>query len=411
MAIKLSEKNRLLMIRLLMVIAALILLVMLFMISPLRNIVFPSQREQDIATEDDSGVLPEESEADGGYTDDTTGGGSEDGTASGIVEHTDSEGSSADREDGGVADVTVINRPPVIEVFIIGPVNVMSAVRSGEAIPITFEEKPFWFTVNASDHEGEAIDFEINFSHGLIDNMVRPDDNTVQFIWVSPPNSEGIVDTIVNATVEVTAVDFSGGRDRAVINLAMTPESSEHAGETADLSGVFSVAQTYRSPAISDHSGYVNSAGDVRTGTIIVGDDDSNRQYKGYLTFSLAGIAGIPPDNINSAQIIFNAINKSGAPQTIGEFVDFKIFNYGSTLDSGDFAVGGNRFMMIGTGFFTGGSTAEGSLVHELRSIQASGGTTLQVKIGLDATTNNNNVWDMFQFNPGNVELVIDYLE
>jgi hypothetical protein len=411
MAIVLSEKNRLLLVRLLLVAAALIFLVLLFLISPLREIVFPAQNEQDLALEVDSGALPDEMGADDGEYADASLDESEESAAGSDGDAAGSDDSAAGEEAGGGAEAPAVNRPPVIEEFIIGPIDVMPAVRSGEAIPITFVEQPFWFTVHASDHEGEIIDFEIDASHGLINDIVRPDDNTVQFIWVSPPNSDGLIETTVNATVEVTAVDFSGGRDRAVINLAMVPESSEGGVEPVDPGAAFSVAQTYRATATSVRSGYVNSAGDVRTGTIIVGDDDSNRQYKGYLTFSLVGIAEIAVEDITGAQIVFNAVNSSGDPQTVGEFVDLKVFNYGATLDSSDFAVGGSRFMLIGTGSFTSGSTAQGSLVNQLRSIRTAGGTTLQVKIGLDATTNNNNAWDMYQFNPGNVELVIDYLD
>lgn len=396
MAIKPSEKNQLLLVKLLLVVAALISLAIIFLISPLREIVFPTQNEQDYTMEDNSGQLFDENEAD---------------DESAIESFDDSEESAAEEEAGGEPETLTFNRPPVIENFIIGPIDVMEAVRSGEAIPIAFVEQPFWFTVIASDHEDEFIDFEIRTSHGLINDSVRLDDNTIQFIWVSPPNSEGLIETIVNATVEVTAVDFSGGRDRAVINLAMTPESSEGAEEPDDPGGAFSIAQTYRVSATADLSGDINSAGVVRTGTIIVGDDDSNRQYKGYLTFSLAGIAGIAADNITGAQIIFTHINRSGSPQAVGEFVDLKIFNYGPTLDSSDFAVGGTRFVMIAADSFTNGSTAQGSLVTEVRRAVSAGAPTLQVKMGLDAATNNNNTWDVFQFHPGNVKLVIDYLE
>jgi len=411
MAIELSEKNRLLLVRLLLVTAALILLVLLFLFSPLHDLVFPAQSEQDIAMEDDSGVIPVESESgDDEYSGESLDG-SEESVADSDGEDAGSDDGAAGEEAGGGTEEPPFNRPPVIEEFIIGPIDVMEAVRSGEAIPITYVEQPFWFTVLASDPEGEVIDFEIAASHGLINDIVRPDDNAVQFIWYSPPNSESLIETTVNATVEVTAVDFSGGRDRAVINLAMIPESAEDAGDSVDPGGVFSVVQTCRASATSVRSGYINSAGDVRTGTIIVGDDDSNRQYKGYLTFSLVGIAEVAPDDITGAQIVFNVVNRSGDPQTVGEFVDLKVFDYGPTLDAGDFAVGGNRFMMIGTGSFTSGSTAQGSLVSQLRSIRAAGGTTLKIKIGLDTATNSNNAWDMFQFNPGNVELVVDYLE
>lgn len=51
------------------------------------------------------------------------------------------------------------------------------------------------------------------------------------------------------------------------------------------------------------------------------------------------------------------------------------------------------------------------SVVTEVRRTLLAGQTTLQVKIGLDAATNNNNAWNMYQFTPVNVELVVDYLE
>lgn len=391
MAEEISKSNRVLLRTVLLGLAILVVLLLIFWFSPLRSKFSSSLSEQKLILEDDTDLLADVEDSESSDT--------ESGEDPG----------SGDPSSGG--DASAVNRPPAIEAFIIGPVDVMDAVRSGEAIPITFVEQPFWFTIFASDPEDEAIDFEIVVSHGVIHDSARPDDNTIQFIWISPPNSEGLLDTTVYATIEVTAVDFSGARDQAVINLAMISESSESGIEPADPGSAFSVAQTYRASAIAELSGDINSSGEVRTGAIIVGDDNSNRQYKGYLTFDLEGIAGIAPDDITGAQIVFNHVNKSGDPQSVGEFVDLKVFNYGPTLDSSDFAVGGNRFMMIGTGSFSSGSTARGSLVTELRNILSADGTTLQVKIGLDGATNSNNAWDIFQFHPGNVELVVDYLE
>lgn len=416
MSFEMTEKTRQLIIRLSLVLAALIILILLFLISPLHEVIFPNLGVPDVAIEEDSGVIFDEiDEENDSVRADEAIDGSEESDPDIEGEDTEREGTEREDEDDpgddSRDDERHINAAPEIIFAVVNDAE--EVINFDETITITHGSAAYPILVLARDVDDDPIDFDLAVSHGSIAGITYPEPDRIFFIW----QFHGLIYEPLDVRITVTARDPAGDSDRKAIKIALVPGlgGSEvvpgEPVEPVDPGGAFSVVQTYRVSAVVAQSGYVNSAGEVRTGTIIVGDDNLNRQYKGYLTFSLERMARIAADDVTGAKIVFNHVNKSGSPQTIGEFVDLKVFNYGATLDSSDFAVGGNRIVMISTGSFTSGSTARGSLMSKLRSILSAGDTTLQIKIGLDEVTNSNNAWDMFQFNPSNVELVVDYLE
>ncbi|MDZ7837348.1 MAG: hypothetical protein U5N58_05025 [Actinomycetota bacterium] len=185
----------------------------------------------------------------------------------------------------------------------------------------------------------------------------------------------------------ITASDPSGASESAQIIIVLT---------VPPASGEEEAAHVYEVSADSGLSGYISADGVVRTGVVMVGDSNSDIQLKGYLTFYLEDFPDVSGDQITDVLIDFEHVNKSGNPENIGTFVDFKVFDYGNSLDRDDFAVGGRRFSMIGTGTFGSGSTARSSLITEVRRILAEGGDRLQVKIGLNGTTDNNGLCGMY---------------
>lgn len=310
----------------------------------------------------------------------------------------------ADAEgDGGAGG----NSPPRIEEIFFGSDNITEMVNRGEALPMRYEEGRHDFIVTAVDPDGDEISFTISENHGHVSEISRVVVDSVAFEWISPANSEGMMEGALDVQIEVTAADSSGGSEVAVIKLALMPvldgEGPVDFGEPVPMGIRFGVQ------ANPDRSGFVTADGVVRTGTVIVGDNDANVQHKGYLTFVLTDFPDIASEDITGAFIRFESVNISGRPESIGRFVDFKYFEYGPTLDRTDFAIGGRRFIMIGNDSFGSGSTAQGSLVTEVRRAIDAGKTEIQIKIGLDEVTNNNDQWDMFQFNPVLVFLVIEY--
>ncbi len=319
------------------------------------------------------------------------------------ADETEEEGDTEVEGDGGAGG----NNPPRIEEIFFGSDNITEMVNSGEALPMRYEEGRHDFVVTAVDPDGDEISFTVSENHGHVSEISRVAVDSVAFEWLSPANSEGMMEGALDVQIEVTAEDPSGGSDVTVIKLALMPvldgEGPVDFGEPVPTEMRFNVQ------ANPDRSGFVTADGVVRTGTVIVGDNDANVQHKGYLTFVLTHFPDIASENINGAFIRFDNVNRSGHPESIGRLVDFKYFNYGPTLDRTDFAVGGSRFMVIGNDSFGSGATARGSLITEVRRAIDAGKTEIQIKIGLDQATNNNDQWDMFQFNPGLVFLVIDY--
>jgi hypothetical protein len=304
-------------------------------------------------------------------------------------------------------DADVGNPPQIITVFYMD--DDMTEFLEREALPVLYASGEHDFIIIAQDEDGEEMNFDINEEHGEVVNIERADNESVSFTWISPDNVEGSIDPL-STKIKVTVRDASGNEDLFNISIALLPaldmEPVEPADEGEDRRETVSIA------ADSALSGYIIKDTEVRTGVVMVGDWTNNKQIKGYLTFDLSDFGGFFSDAvINEVMIRFTHINKSGSPELISDMIDFKAFNYGDSLDAGDFAVGGTHFISVGTGVFAAGSAEFGSstLESQIQAAVSAGQEKFQVKMGLTSATDNDGVSDLFQCHPETVFLDIDY--
>jgi len=322
--------------------------------------------------------------------------------------------------DGDVADISSSEEsseenetafPPRITEVIYKGENITALVGRGDSPPaenisIDYIEEEHEFTILVDWGEDFGRRSASNLvSHGRLGYGGVFDVSEDIFIisWIAPANDEGSIEPLyANISFKIQTKEEDNFSDKITIGIALEPVIASIIPREELFLGI---------AADNSLSGYVTSEGLVRTGTILVGDNDTNNQIKGYLTFNLSRLAGVTSEQISRASIRFNYVNKSGNPEGFARFVDFKVYNYGTTLDPGDFAIGGSRFQMIGTTSFSTGSTAQGSLITELQRAIDSRSNRLQVKIGLDGDTDSDGAWDIFQFNPAMVFLEVHYYD
>ncbi|MGM0368383.1 MAG: hypothetical protein ACQEP2_07430 [Actinomycetota bacterium] len=163
--------------------------------------------------------------------------------------------------------------------------------------------------------------------------------------------------------------------------------------------------------ADSDLSGYIIKDTETRAGIVMVGDWDNNKQIKGYLTFDLSYFEDISSIELRNAVLRYTHINKAGNPENFSSVVDFKEYNYGSSLDPVDFAVGGRRIFTVNISeFLSPLEVSSTTLIEALETIINTGHPDFQIKIGLNSTTNNDSIGDFYQFHPSSVFLDLEFL-
>ncbi len=324
-------------------------------------------------------------------------------TAGAEDEEEEADGDSEDAEDGdGSSPAAGGNHAPQIEAVIFEDTDISELVFRAEALPVRYEEGRHCFNILTADADGDLINFNITANHGSIVEIRQLAVDSVAFDWLSPANTSGALESL-NVAISVTASDPSGANDRVVIPVALLPVIGEGGGEETVHE------TTLNATGLPELSGYVTSAGSVRTGVILLGDNSANEMIKGFLAFNIAALAAVDPEDIIATRIRFDHINKSGSPESYATWVDFKDFNYGPVLDARDFAVGGTLFYRQRAESFSSGSVIQGSLITQIRQAVAAGNSRFFVKTGLDAGSNSNGVDDLFQFRPENVILQVTY--
>jgi hypothetical protein len=349
------------------------------------------------------------------------------GSGDGDPETDDGENEDEDEEEeeepsppDGDGDSGSSNRPPEIIKVSIRTENITD--RLDEPFPIRFEEGSHSFNILIEDDDDDEVELEVEASHGEVVNIGEgmwaesrpPNMRAKTFSWQSPANPPGNLEPL-NVRLTVTASDPSGASDSVIVKLALLPESDDGEGEPGVSSATTSIV------ASADLSGSVTSAGDIILGDVIVGDNLLNRQFKGFLNFYLAAlrnqitdIAGDRDYTITDARLVFLNITKVGDPEDLADLVDFKVFPYGSSLVAADFASGGRHIFSRATDSFTtaGGlplSLSSATFKTELINAVNARSKTMQIKLGLDRVTNNNNADDFFRFHCNTVSIVVQF--
>ena len=144
-------------------------------------------------------------------------------------------------------------------------------------------------------------------------------------------------------------------------------------------------------------SGLVTAGGTIRHGTspILIGDTTVGTAMKGYLSFDIRRLHG---KNVTHAELHFGDLEYYNDPESVSDTLITKVFDYGDSLDSSDFAVGGDTLGMYNF------------VLHSVRDITISRNPVLedslqkvlddwsrdyfQLKLGLGSTTNGDNKID-----------------
>jgi len=290
--------------------------------------------------------------------------------------------------------------------------DITSLVNRG-AEAVTLHDYGFFhvFEITTFDIDDEDlwdyINIELADGHITYRGITR-ERNAIHFVWqIEELRAEHRGDFYSSATVTLRYPP--GTEDRRIIRV-FSPATM--------LPGVEPEGRRYSSFSITpeaSNSGYVASDGQIMTGVVLLGDSDDNRQYKGYLSFPAIWHGPAEPNlRLESVDLVFNNINISGNPQEMASLVDFKWFDYGDTLDPGDFAVGGTRLFTIDSTVF---NTADGSpfvisgsdLLKEGFAYAIGTGSNVQIKMGLNRATNHDNSADIFQIHTVSVQLVVNF--
>jgi len=163
-------------------------------------------------------------------------------------------------------------------------------------------------------------------------------------------------------------------------------------------------------------SGMIIAARYVRLGTspILIGDTIVGNAMKGYLSFDISALHGV---DVQICTIQFKHIGNSNHPESFASNIVVKVFDYGDSLDASDFAVGGTQIASIpvsDTNFIIWGTGPDPTpLRNELQKAIDAGRDYFQLKLGLDAITNGDDIIDTKDiYNCSeDVELYITYLE
>jgi hypothetical protein len=360
------------------------------------------------------------------------------GTATGPAVPTgppDTDGSDPDPDAGGgdgedeaapppAGDGDSGNQPPEITSISIRAENITD--RLDEPFPLYYEEYRHSFNILIEDVDDDEIELEVEASHGVVAHIGPgmwagsrpPNMRTMTFSWQSPANPPGNLEPL-NVSLTVSAFDPAGASDRKTIRIVLLPEADAEGGDPGEIrrirSGIASVA------ASEDLSGSVTSVSDIILGDVMVGDNLLNRQFKGFLNFYLGtirdqitAVAGDGDYTITDARLVFSNINKVGNPESLASLVDFKVAPYGSSLVAADFAPSGNHIFNRTTATFNtaGGQPlvlSSSTFKTELINYINVPSKTMQIKLGLNSATNNNNADDFFRFHCSTVNLVVNF--
>jgi len=211
----------------------------------------------------------------------------------------------------------------------------------------------------------------------------------------NPSDSYTLTATATNSEGSATdSIDISWGCEEAEPEPEPEPEAEPEGGETS----------IFATPEIS---GYMLETEVFNSDRALMGDAAIDVQIKGYLSFDISGLHG---KTVQDAEINFTSIRGWGNPESFASSIVVKIFNY-IRLDASDFAVGGLHLatMPISAASYT---ISGNTLKNELQAVLDNGVRDyFQLKLGLNATTNNDGISDVARINCNEAVLYISYTD
>ena len=300
-----------------------------------------------------------------------------------------------------------------------------------EAYPMCYRDDLHLFYVAIEDDRYAAtgdIDLHVSASHGRVVEAdaleIHSPDNIeiIYFGWLSPANPPGNRNDL-DVQITLTASNPTATSGSEVINIILIVDhwlcdvdidipAVPEEGRPEDH---FPLTETIEVTLRGIHalSGSVLSTGFTLSPDVVIGDSVRNEQSKGYITFNLAPVYNdIRGRNFEVESVSLDILNitRNGSPDTMAGNIDFKVFDYGTTLDAGDFRVGGTRFYNTRCADFydpTQVSISSPTLYREVNTALNLNRPRFQIKIGLDVPTNNDGLQDTYHFFPNNAKLII----
>jgi hypothetical protein len=234
---------------------------------------------------------------------------------------------------------------------------------------------------------------------------------------IAPESTEEITEeTISEESESVEATTEKDNKEEASATEEETTETEEvteetvaeateaEVTETEEAIGEGSGEATVFTPDVNKNlSGYIVSDGTVLTRTVMIGDSVSNKDIKGYISFDISELLNSP---IVSAELKISNIAAAVDP-TFAEQLNIKVYDYGDSLDAGDFAVGGDLLTSIPTTGLTSINISGDNLKNLIKKSIEAGKNYFQLKMGLSTATDNDNTADLFAINLDSAKLTV----
>jgi hypothetical protein len=145
---------------------------------------------------------------------------------------------------------------------------------------------------------------------------------------------------------------------------------------------------------------------------VYVGDSNTNKECKAYLSFDIDHIGDLTNATVTDAYLVIPLHPGEPVhhhPELAASLVVIKVYDYGSSLDLGDGALGGTEVKTIGTtDSLTDFNFSSNKLKEELQKAIDIDKDWFQLKFGLNGKTNDG-IADYYKFYTNTAKLYIEY--
>jgi hypothetical protein len=215
-----------------------------------------------------------------------------------------------------------------------------------------------------------------------------------------------------NYTLTATATNSEGtAKDDIALSWGCDSEETE-AGSEESIATAESTGREITIQADRALSGYIIDGEHILPTICAAGDYSTNKQVKGYLSFDISELEGI---DVFGAELRMDNVSVDGNPAAISPSLNFKVYDYGDSLDFGDFAVGGTNIHTFNISSVETGDNLvlnnNDALINTLQGAIDNGRHWYQLKFGLLETVSNNNESDVIGFLFSTAKLKLNYSE
>ena len=239
-------------------------------------------------------------------------------------------------------------------------------------------------TASATDPDGDSLTYKWTVSGGAINN-----DAANPMKWTAP-NAAG------DYTITVKVTDGKGGE--------ATKSKTVSAGVPAPIEANvnINVDTSISGYIIVDFAAY---PGNYST---FVGDYDTNKQIKAYLSFNINGISSLAIATIKDASLSMPVDAIIQHPELMPN-VHVRVFDYGSSLELADQIAGGDFVKIFPTSNpMASFDFSSPELVAALQGAANADSERFQLKISLEGI-NSDGLQDWYRFKKANIVLHVEY--